>query len=231
MEIVEQLDFIKKTAWFHTISLGNGISTRGIQDHTGTLARAALPTDLTGKRVLDIGANDGYYSFECERRGATVTAIDMWARKYDNTRSIENIQFCKEVLRSKINIRQQDFLHYVHFPYDVVLFMGVLYHLKDMMLGIKKIAELTKPDGLAIIETHYDSTPGRPCAVMYPGTECNADPTNWWGPNEECVVAMLKVYFEDVVVTARKDDRIGLHARRPKSENLDDAHYALQSGM
>lgn len=206
--------FVDSSAWFHKINIGDGIITPGLEDMPGTLARVAIPDDLTGLSVLDIGANDGYYAFECERRGASrVVALDLWDRKYDNTRVIENIEFCKEVFNSNIEIVQSDFLDYDGGQFDVVLFMGVLYHLQDMMAGIRHVSELVKPDGLAILETHFIGDTGKPCAIMRPGAELNDDPTNWWSPNVPCVEAMLRTFFADVKETGRKEDRIALHAK------------------
>ena len=66
--------------WFHTIDLGDGVVTRGTDESAGRLARLQLPEDLSGKTVLDIGAWDGFYSFEAERRHASrVVASDHYA--------------------------------------------------------------------------------------------------------------------------------------------------------
>jgi len=67
------------TRWFHTMDLGQGVRTTGVYDPSRTLPRLALPARLDGMRVLDVGAWDGYYSFEMERRGATVLATDRFA--------------------------------------------------------------------------------------------------------------------------------------------------------
>src|SRR3982750_2975293 len=62
--------------WYHRVPVGHGILTPGVNDCATVLGMMDLPSDLTGKRVLDIGARDGFFSFECERRGAEVVAID-----------------------------------------------------------------------------------------------------------------------------------------------------------
>ena len=63
--------------WYHSIELEPGTVTPGLFDHGPYVARYGLPDDLTGKRVLDVGAQDGFWSFEMERRGARVTALDL----------------------------------------------------------------------------------------------------------------------------------------------------------
>src|ERR671931_229568 len=66
--------------WYHTIDLGGGVVTAGVDDTPQRLARLNLPESLSGQTVLDIGAWDGFFSFECERRGAArVVAADHYA--------------------------------------------------------------------------------------------------------------------------------------------------------
>lgn len=206
--------FIANSAWFHRINVGDEIGTPGMQDCSITLGRIGLPADLADKEVIDIGANDGYFSFECERRGGNVTSLDMWDRKYDNTRAIENIKFCKDCLGSKIKIVQSDILEYQHEPYDLVLFMGVLYHMQSPMAGLRKVADLTKDDGMAIIETHCISGIGMN-GKFYPGEELNHDPTNWWGFTAECAEAMISTFFRKVRNANTWGDRVTFHAWEP----------------
>ena len=63
-------DRISKIGWYHTIDLGHGIATPGFIDNRGTEHLFGIPDDLSGKRCLDIGTYDGFWSFEFERRGA-----------------------------------------------------------------------------------------------------------------------------------------------------------------
>ena len=213
--------FIKSSAWFHTIDVGDGIHTPGMEDIRGTLDRVHLPHDMTGMTVLDVGANDGFYSFDCERRGAErVVALDKWDRKYDNTWAVENIRFAKKCRGSKIEIVQKGIAQYAakcEDRFDIVLFMGVLYHLKNMMAGVESCARMVKPGGLLITETHYVKNGGGPMAVYYPGDALNNDPTNFWGPNDLCVRAMLGEYFDDTAVMGTKDDRIAYHSKGVKA--------------
>src|SRR2546425_13279142 len=77
MDLRRQVDQIK---WWHTIDLGNGVVTPGRVDNLGTLRRIGMPGRLDGKTVLDVGAWDGFYSFEAERRGASrVLATDSYS--------------------------------------------------------------------------------------------------------------------------------------------------------
>jgi tRNA (mo5U34)-methyltransferase len=75
--------------------------------------------------------------------------------------------------------------------HDVVLFAGVLYHLRHPLLGLEKVARVTGE--LLLLQTAMDAPYiPRPAMIMYPGRERNNDPGNWWGPNRLCVEAMLK---------------------------------------
>ena len=161
-----------------------------------------IPDDLSGKTVLDIGCWDGFFSFECERRGAKrVVASDVWETMgrgaFDFARTelgsdVEPVQASVYDLPGALNGER----------FDLVLFLGVLYHLKHPLLGIEKVAEVTAPGGLAVIETAVDADAlmDRPLMAFYPGDELNHDPTNWWAPNVPAVASMLGVSgFGDVM--------------------------------
>jgi tRNA (mo5U34)-methyltransferase len=101
------------------------------------LEQFPIPQSLHGKRVLDIGAWDGWFSFQMERRGAEVLAIDNW----DNPRFHQ----AKAMLHSRVEYRQMDI--YELTPqrvgyFDIVLFMGVLYHLKHPLLALERVCAL-----------------------------------------------------------------------------------------
>ncbi len=86
--------------------------------------------------------------------------------------------------------------------FDVVLFLGVLYHLRHPLLALEKVAAVTA--GRLILETEVDWVgTRRPVMAFYPGSELNGDPTNWWAPNPRALLDMLKyVGFTRVSVVA-----------------------------
>jgi len=101
---------------------------------------------LGGKRVLDIGAWDGWFSFEMERRGAEVVAIDV----FDNPRFRE----MRSVLGSRVEYRQMDVYELSAERvgvFDIVLFLGVLVHLRHPLLALERVCSVTR--GMAAIET------------------------------------------------------------------------------
>jgi len=189
----------EKITWYHTMDLGS-VRTKGSDNTPSQLHRIRMPDSLAGLTVLDVGAWDGFYSFEAERRGAKrVLATDLQA-----WRSVETLgwgtgkagfDFARQALGSRVEdleIDVYDISPRTVGTYDVVFFLGVLYHLKDPLGALERIASVTNK--LLIVETAVDLTwLRRPAMVFYPGGELNGDPTNWFGPNVAGVEAMLRV--------------------------------------
>jgi tRNA (mo5U34)-methyltransferase len=195
----EEVEAIK---WFHTIELAPGLRTPG-SDPTGErLDILRLPSSLAGKTVLDIGAWDGFFSFEAERRGAArVLAADSFAWNGENWSNKDGFELARRVIGSKVEDVELDVMDLspeLIGQFDLVLFLGVLYHMRHPLLALERAASVTADQ--LIVETHIDLTwTRRPAMAFYPGTEVGWDPTNWWGPNPEAVIAMLhSVGFTDV---------------------------------
>jgi len=185
--------------WFHRIELTPGVWLPGTQDSTAKREKVGLPENLLGKTVLDIGCNDGGHAIECERRGAEVDAFDL---------EPEGAQVIVDYIKSSVRVYQGDvFTFKKKRRYDLVLFMGVLYHVKDMMACLEKVYALA--DDLVILETHVNLIGTQtPLAVFYPEKTLNDDPTNWWGPNTACVIEMMKaVGFRNVKLHGQWNDR------------------------
>ena len=176
---------------YHTIELPDGSALPGLQstEHLRwRLGLFGLPEDLRGKRVLDIGAWDGWFSFECERRGAEVVAVDCVA--------LNTFLEARELLNSRVEYLTLDVseLSAVKLGrFDIVLFFGVLYHLRHPMLGLEKVVELSTD--LALIESHVIASEARTIpAVMefYERTELGGQIDNWCGPSPEALLAMCR---------------------------------------
>ena len=181
--------------WYHTIDLGNGLVTKGADDTPQRLRRLHLPESLTGRTVLDIGAWDGFFSFECERRGAArVVATDSYSWHGGGWGTKDGFRLAREILGSRVEDVDVDVMDLSPDrlgQFDVVLFLGVLYHLRHPLLAIERVAAVTRD--LLILETVVDLVGvSRPAAAFYPRRELNNDPTNWWGPNVPAIVAMLE---------------------------------------
>ena len=206
--------------WFHNIDLGHGIYTAPehfLGDYPNfKFARFAdaLPTDLTGKSVLDIGCNAGFYSIEMKRRGAArVVGIDSDDRYLAQARlaaealGFEGISFRNLSVYDVARLGER---------FDLVIFMGVLYHLRHPLLALDLIREHVAGDLMLfqtmqqgsndvypVPEDHPFHVPGtyRPPAYFdepgYPKMhfierEFAHDWTNWWAPNAACSAAMLR---------------------------------------
>lgn len=186
---------IAEIRWFHKIDLGNGIVTPGIDDSPGKLEWLDFPLNLEGMSVLDIGAWDGFFSFEAERRGASrVLAVDSFVWQGFGGGSKAGFELARRALDSRVEDMELDVLDLSPEKvgtFDLVLFLGVLYHMQHPLLALEKVFSVAR--NLVIIETHVDLLDCEwPAMRFYPTTELGGDSSNWWGPNPEAVVTMLE---------------------------------------
>ena len=207
--------------WFHNIDLGGGVQTA--PDHflgdypADKFARFAdvVPADLSGKSVLDVGCNAGFYSVEMKRRGAArVVGIDSDERYLAQARlAAEALGFAGSVEFRKLSVYDVAALGE---RFDLVVFMGVLYHLRHPLLALDLIREHVARDLLLfqtmqqgsediadVPDDHPFFMPGtwdKPAyfdAPDYPKMHFiekryAGDWTNWWAPNRACSAAMLR---------------------------------------
>ena len=188
---------VREIPWFHSIDLGNGVVTPGKKPqrvHKTEYTAIFDPVDVRGRSVIDIGAWNGAYSFEAKRRGAArILATDSLAWR-PHTRGREGFDLARSALGIDVEGREID----IHSltpervgTFDVVLLLGVFYHLENPIAALRQISALAGE--VLIVETHTDALETRrPAMVMYPGGELDGDETNWWGPNPACMVALLK---------------------------------------
>jgi tRNA (mo5U34)-methyltransferase len=198
--------------WFHNIYL-NGVPTAP-SHFLGDYPRvkferfaAALPADLSGRSVLDIGCNGGFYSIEMKRRGASrVLGIDF------DERYLAQARFAAEVSEADIEFRKLSVYDLASLgeSFDVVVFMGVLYHLRHPLLALdlihahvardlmvfqsmqrggRSVAEVAANYDFSEVE-HFEQS-GYPTLHFIEHRYAN-DPTNWWVPNRACAEAMLR---------------------------------------
>jgi len=189
----------------------------------------AIPADLSGKSVLDIGCNAGFYSIEMKRRGAArVVGID------SDTTYLDQARFAAEVAGARIEFRELDVyqVDQLREKFDVVLFMGVLYHLRHPLLALDLLWEHVVGDTLVFQSLMRGSRDVMNIDPDYPFSETaifekaeypamyfveqkySHDPTNWWIPNRACAEAMLRsAGFE---ITAHPEDEVYICARRPR---------------
>jgi tRNA (mo5U34)-methyltransferase len=217
---------IAKHKWWHQIELAPGVITPGKSQNRFLAEIMHLPDDLSGMEILDIGCWDGFFSFLCENRNAKrVVACDIW-----ETTGREAFDFAREALFSDAEPLHGSFLDLdpdLGGRFDLVLFLGVLYHLKDPLGGLEKVASLTRPGGRVIIDTVVDTKAlfDRPVMAFYPSAELNNDPTNWWVPNLPALTSMMAVSgFSKIesVVQLYGGDRTIIHGTK-----MNDRDYAI----
>ena len=181
--------------WYHQIDLGDGIVTPGVDDTPNRMAPLELPSDLSGKSVLDIGAWDGVFTFEAERRGASrVLATDSYCWSGEGWGTKEGFLTASRILGSRADDLEIDVMDLSPDrvgTFDLVLFVGVLYHLRHPLLALERVASVTGDQLIFDSHTAKVEDPD-PVMLFYPGTELNNDPTNWWGANPPAVEAMLR---------------------------------------
>ena len=201
--------------WFHNLHLPDGTQT--VPEHPliwgdfpsckWSLLASAIPEDLSGWRVLDIGCNAGFYAFELARRGADVLGIDVNDHYLTQARWAAR-QFG---LEARVEFRRMQVYDLARLDetFDLVWFMGVFYHLRYPLLALDLVARKTRR--LMMFQTLI--MPGN--EILLPGEDMDllkkdvmleagwpkmafiehrlaGDPTNWWAPNLAAIEALLR---------------------------------------
>lgn len=151
MPFEEAKTLVESTTWYHGWEILPGLHTGGksLADPKRALDRYGVPANLKGVRALDIGAWDGPYSFELERRGAEVLSYDI----QDPNSTAYNA--AKKILGSSCEYSRgsvYDLDAAKHGRFDLVLFLGVFYHLKHPMVAWNRIREVMNPGGILFFE-------------------------------------------------------------------------------
>ena len=215
MKITDPIEIRKLIAghgrWWHEIELAPGIVTPGDDSNRMKLPildGIGLPRDMRGLRALDIGASDGFFSFEMEKRGAQVLAMDFVPETYTGFAT------ARKILGSNVEYRMDNVYNLSPEKYgqfDVVLFMGVLYHLRKPLAALDAIRSVMKPGaqlfvGTMMIDEYFllpDGTVSTLDAVnpllktvplwqSYPGGSLNGDFTNCFAPNRRALEVALE---------------------------------------
>jgi tRNA (mo5U34)-methyltransferase len=242
VEVRERVNSVR--VWYHKIPLRSGVVTPGTCDPTATLRLLDLPVDCRGMRVVDLGTRDGYFAFELERRGAEVLAVDYVPR------TETGFGVAAEALGSSVEYLQANI--YSLTPetigtFDLVLFLGLLYHLPDPVQALKVVRGLCRDR--MYLETHVidngvllpDGTTAPlsglspvlaeiPLMRFYPGRSLADDPTNYWGPNLKCLEEVLRECRFTTLSHVLHGDRAVLNCRAVEDPELDYLH-AIARGL
>lgn len=187
-----------KEDWFHRIEVAPGVVTPGVYDSQTALAeieKLGLPANMEGQRILDLGCRDGFFSFEMERRGAEVVAVDYAAPE------TTGFPIARELLGSNVEFRCDNVYEVTPERYgrfDIVLFLGLIYHLRNPMLAIDRARSVTKEGGLVFVETEVTQhwllkRLSLPIWHYFPGDSLKGDATNKWAPN---LAGLVQVLFD-----------------------------------
>jgi tRNA (mo5U34)-methyltransferase len=198
---------IARFKWFHQIDFGDGVLSPGWirADKIERMVRAFFGgRSLAGKSVLDIGCWDGPYSIAASRLGASrVLATDhhVWAEGIGDRGAFElaRARLAPEIEVMDISVDELSVERVGQF--DIVLFAGVFYHLRDPIAALQRLAPIAREE--FILESRLCGIPGqltsKPLMRFYPGKELDGDPSNWWAPNPACMKALMRdVGFRDV---------------------------------
>jgi tRNA (mo5U34)-methyltransferase len=225
----------KQAKWHHRIEVAPGVWTPGLQDTATVLSQIGMPEDLSGMRVLDIGARDGFFTFEAERRGASeVVALDNEPPHHTG------FAIAAELLGSKAkyvteNVYSLDPERFGRF--DLVLFLGVIYHLRHPLLALDRIHDVCAREALLLLETHmideglvdragdwraladfHPDLSSLPIVQYYPEDMLGGDPTSKWAPNRVALEGWLRGSGFDPLETWQHAFRGGAVARRVELE-------------
>lgn len=165
---------VNEIEWFHSIDLGTGVVTPGLDNTRERLDILQIPRDLTGQTVLDVGAWDGFFSFECERRNARrVVAADSFAWNSSGWSTTDGFEPARQTRGSKVEDIDIDVLDLAPgrvgtFDLVLMLMLGVLYHMRHPLLALEAVSSVTGRQ--LIVETHVDR----------------------WGPNPQAIAGMLR---------------------------------------
>jgi tRNA (mo5U34)-methyltransferase len=231
--------------WFHNLDL-KGVRTAPnhfLGDYPALNwqhLRHTLPEDLSGKTVLDIGCNAGFYAMEMKRRGAArVLAVD------SDERYLAQGRFAAEVNGLDIEFRRMDVYDVgaLRERFDVVLFMGVLYHLRHPLLALDLLHEHVVGELLVFQSMQRGSTRVEPLEADYPFEERDVfdqpgypklhfveheyahDWTNWWIPNRACVEAMLRSSGFEILSNPQPEFYLCRRRELPEAERAVRAVY------
>lgn len=198
---------VQEIDWYHSIDLPCGIRTPGVNRSDLALKNLHLPSSLAGQTVLDVGAWDGFYSFEAARRGARrVVASDsfVWTSRWGQDGfNLARRELGLDALVEDRLIDVMDLSPTTVGTFDVVLFLGVLYHVPDPVGALRAVASVTEDLLLLETETSLNTIPFA-AARLWPGNELSSDDTNWWSLNRRALEGLLRRFgFSEVRVAYR----------------------------
>lgn len=195
--------------WHHAFEIYPGLQTPGTYNPGDLWDKLSLGEDLRGLRALDVGASDGFFSRNLRQRGADVVAVD-YRDKTTNGFGVMERLYGEIFDYRRTNV--YDLKPSELGTFDVILFLGVLYHLPDMMGALARLRSLAR--GKIYIESHSENEfcPNVAAARYYVHDTLNKDWTNFWSPNRLCLLDMIFDSGWDAVRDEAWDKRLLVEA-------------------
>ena len=206
--------------WYHKIPLPDGIVTPGWAPLNVDAYR--VPADLTGKRILDVGAWDGFWTFKAFRRGTGRLSPSMtsqtYAATFPNRRAAPGttLIFAATALGyddhrcQRINMTVYEVKPEQTGMFDIVFFFGTIYHLRHPLLALDQLSAVCTEQIFVESAVCDDYSPyrggfghgypgGQIVAEFYPDDEYGGNETNWWVPTVHCLAGMVRAAGFDEV--------------------------------
>jgi tRNA (mo5U34)-methyltransferase len=216
---------IEGKPWHHSFEIVPGVRTKGNYDPAALFRSLGLPDDMTGLTLADVGASNGYFSFEARRRGARVVAFDFRHKDNSGFGLAQHINGMTDIEHHQVNVVDLDASR--HGKFDIVLALGLLYHVADPYRVLANCA------GMAVRSLYLESY----CidAMVEPGLreqplmrfisdplrfpdlgDVGGDRSNFWGFTALCLRRMTEDVGFEVERLAVHNDRVFLHATRER---------------
>ncbi len=227
------LRLIQGKYWHHEFEIIPGVRTHGAYDPAGLWDELDLPLDMSGLRLADVGASSGYFSFEARKRGAEVVAFDFRHKDNSGFGLAQYINGMSEIEHHQINVLEITRDKFGQF--DIVLALGLFYHVSDPYMALANCAALSRKR--LLIESYCidNQLPGKlalePVMRFLPDPERfpeqgqpNTDRSNFWGFTATCLQRMLEDIGFAALRSNVREDRVFIDAART---TFDDAETRL----
>jgi tRNA (mo5U34)-methyltransferase len=195
--------------WDHRFEIFPGVVTPGVSSPEDKWKQCNLEHRVTGKRVLEVGALNGAHSLKLKQLGANLISVDY--RENAGFRVMERLagQRFNYLIANVYDLNSDDLG-----VFEIILFLGVLYHLADMFRALYVLRQLCAPGALFLLETTYEPHlhPEQAVARYYIGDSFKGDANFWWNPNRRCVHEMLHDSGFDVVRDKGSNGRLLVEA-------------------
>jgi tRNA (mo5U34)-methyltransferase len=222
------LKLIQGKPWHHDFEILPGVRTNGAYNPTTLWNELQLPEDMSGLSLADVGASNGYFSFEARKRRARVVALDFRHKDNSGFGLVQYINGMSDIEHHQINVL--DITREKYGQFDIVLALGLLYHVCDPYRALANCAALSR--GRLLVESYcIDALLPKPMAsepimrfISDPDRfpmhgQLNSDRSNFWGFTSVCMLRMVEDVNFSVLRKNVHGDRVFIDARRTSQDD------------